>query len=97
MNSPAGSWRITKIANSARDTFESLDLEIQERILVGLEQLQLSPLAGNVKKVKGKRHIYRPRIESYRIYYRLLPESRSIEILLIDKRGQIKDKSIERL
>jgi hypothetical protein len=37
------------------------------------------------------------RVEDSRIYFRLNISIRSIEILLFDHRGQIKDKSIERL
>ena len=97
MTSPAGSWRINKIAHSARRTIESLDTVAQERVLVALESLQVDPFAGDIKKVKGKSDIYRLRIESHRVYFRLDWSSRSIDILLIDKRGQIKGKSIERL
>ena len=97
MISPAGSWRISKVANNARRTLEAFDLQAQERILLALEKLQDDPFAGDVKKVKGKEDLYRLRIESLRIYFRLDRSSRSIEIALIDKRGQIKDKAIERL
>ncbi|TFG54501.1 MAG: hypothetical protein E4H35_07335 [Candidatus Aminicenantes bacterium] len=97
MTSPAVSWRISKIANDARKTIESLDLEKQERILIKLESLQADPFLGDVKKVKGKKNIFRLRVEDSRIYFRLNISIRSIEILLFDHRGQIKDKSIERL
>jgi mRNA-degrading endonuclease RelE of RelBE toxin-antitoxin system len=74
-----------------------LSLQTQERILLALEKLQVDPFAGDVNKVMGKEDLYRLRIESLRIYFRLDRSSRSIEIALIDKRGQIKDKAIERL
>jgi len=95
--SPGGSWRISKVANNARKTIESLGLETQERILVALESLQADPFAGDIKKVKGKVDLYRLRIESFRIYFRVNRPSRSIGVVLIDKRGHIKDRSIERL
>jgi mRNA-degrading endonuclease RelE of RelBE toxin-antitoxin system len=95
--SPVGSWRISKVANNARRTLDALSLQTQERILLALEKLQMDPFAGDVKKVMGKEDLYRLRIESLRIYFRLDRSSRSIEIALIDKRGQIKDKAIERL
>lgn len=97
MTSPAESWRISKIANSARRTLADLDVEIQWRILLTLEGMQADPFGGDVKKIKGKEDLFRLRVESYRIYFRLDRKARAIEIVLIDKRGQIKDKSIERL
>jgi len=66
-------------------------------VLVALESLQVDPFAGDVKKVKGKSDLYLTRVESFRVHFRLDKSDRSIEILLIDKRGQLKDKSIERL
>jgi len=95
--SPAGSWRISKVGHNARRTLEAFDLQTQERILLALEKLQYDPFAGDVKKVKGKEDLYRLRIESLRVYFRLDRSLRSIDIVLIDKRGQIKDKVIERL
>jgi len=97
VKSPAGSWRISKIANEARKTIGSLDPETQEQILIKLESLQTNPFAGDIKKIKGKTDIYRLRVQSFRIYFRLDMATRSIDIVLIDKRGQIKARSIERL
>ncbi len=97
MTSPAASWRISKIANEARKAIGSLDLETQELILIKLEMLQANPFDGDIKKIKGKKNIYRLRVQSLRIYFRLNISLRTIEILLIDKRGQIKDRSLERL
>lgn len=97
MTLPAGSWRITKIANNARRFIEALESDSLERVLAALESLQVDPFAGDVKKVKGKTGLYRLRVESLRIYYRLDVPARAIEIALVDKRGQIKDRSIRRL
>lgn len=97
MTSPAERWRITKIANNARRAIETLGPDPLESVLAALESLQIDPFAGDVKKIKGKMDLYRKRVESFRIYFRLDVLDRSIEILLIDKRGQIKDRSIDRL
>ena len=97
MISPAGSWRISRIANEARKAIGSLNLETQEQVLIKLESLQANPFAGDIKKIKGKKDIYRLRVQSHRIYFRLNMSPRTIEILLIEKRSQIKDQSIERL
>jgi len=94
---PGESWRISKIANEARRAIESLDLEAQERILIELEGLQANPFLGDVKRIKGKMDIYRLRSGRFRVYFRIIAVSRSIEILLFDQRGAIKDKDIQRL
>jgi mRNA interferase RelE/StbE len=97
VTSPGEGWRISKIANRARRAIESLSLEAQERILEKLDRLQKDPFSGNVKKIKGQEDIFRLRSGSYRIYFRVVSSSRSIEILLFDHRGAIKNKTIKRL
>ena len=97
MTSPGESWRISKIANEARRAIESLDLDTQDRILTELEGLQANPFLGDVKRIKGKKDIYRLRSGRFRIYFRMTLLSRSIEILLFDQRSAIKDKNIQRL
>jgi len=97
VTSSGESWRISKIANEARRAIESLDLDTQERILTELEGLQANPFLGDVKRIKGKKDIYRLRSGRFRIYFRIILLSRSIEILLFDQRSAIKDKDIQRL
>jgi len=94
VTSPGESWRISKIANEARRAIESLDLDTQDRILTELEGLQANPFLGEVKRIKGKKDIYRLRSGRFRIYFRMTLLSRSIEILLFDQRSAIKDKNI---
>jgi len=97
VTSCGGSWRISKIANEARRTIESLDLDSQERVVDELDRLQQDPFSGDIKRVKGKPDIFRLRFGQYRIYFRTIPSSRLIEVLLLDHRGSIKDKTIQRL
>src|SRR4030042_2425061 len=97
MASPGEGWRISKIANKARRAIESLSLEEQVRILKELDRLQKDLFSGDVKKIKGQEDIFRLRSGSYRIYFRVIFLSRSIEILLFDHRGAIKNKTIQRL
>ena len=97
MTSPERSWRISKIANVARRAIESLDLDLQGRILAELENLQANPFSGDIKRVKGKEDIFRLRLGSFRVYYRIITSTHSIEILLFDQRGAIKKKNLQRL
>jgi len=66
-------------------------------ILTELEVLQADPFWGDVKRIKGKKDIYRLRSGRFRIYFRIIPSSHLIEILLFDQRGAIKDKNVQRL
>ena len=97
MTSPEKSRRISKIANVARRAIESLDLDLQGRILAELENLQANPFSGDLKRVKGKEDIFRLRLGSFRVYYRIIKSAHSIEILLFDQRGAIKKKNLQRL
>jgi mRNA-degrading endonuclease RelE of RelBE toxin-antitoxin system len=96
-SSGIGKWTITRIARTAAAKIESLDPELQEQVLLRLDELQANPYQGDVKKIQGKFNIYRLRIGEYRLYFRLIPESRTIETLLFESRGAIKKKTIQRL
>ena len=50
-----------------------------------------------LKKAQGKKNIYRGRIGDYRYYFRIFPESKSIEIVVFDHRSNIKKKTIQKL
>lgn len=97
MTSREKNWRISKIANEARRGIESLDLDTQERILNELDRLQADPFSGNIKRIKGKSDILRLRSGKFRVYFRIIPSSRLIEVLLFDRRGSIKDRTVQRL
>lgn len=94
---PKERWRITKVAHSAKRRFDKLNSEIKATLLDGMERLALDPHEGNVRKIQGKDDIYRLRVDDFRIYYRLCPRDKSIEILLIDNKAGIKAKKIRRL
>ena len=97
MASPGRSWHISKIANVARRAIESLDLDLQGRILAELEKLQTNPFSGDIKRIKGKEDIFRLRLGSFRVYFRIITPTHSIEILLFDQKGAIKKKNLQRL
>ena len=50
-----------------------------------------------LKKAQGKKNIYRGRIGDYRYYFRIFPESKSLEIVVFDHRSNIKKKTIQKL
>jgi len=90
-------WHITKIANSARKNIENLELKSQKEIIRQFEALQYNLFRRDIKKVTGKKNIYRGRIGDIRYYFRLFFKSKSIEILLLETRSHVKKKTIQRL
>lgn len=97
MTSPKKRWTVNRIANSVKKEIENLDLKLQEEIIKDFECLEHNPFLGDVKKIKGKKNIYRKRIGEYRFYFRTIPQSNNIHILLFKYRGKIKNKTIQRL
>jgi mRNA-degrading endonuclease RelE of RelBE toxin-antitoxin system len=95
--SKKGEWKITKISNSARKNIEALESNLQKALIKDFDALQNNPFQKKIKKVEGKKNIYRGRIGEIRYYYRLLNESKEIEILLVQSRGRIKKRTIQRL
>jgi len=90
-------WKITKVSNSAKKNIEALDSKSQKALIKNLVALQNNPFQKDIKKVEGKKNIYRGRIGGVRYYFRIISETKSIEILMVNYRGQIKRKSVQRL
>lgn len=97
MASGKSEWKITKVSNNARKNIEALDSNSQKALIKNLAALQNSPFQKNIKKVEGKKNIYRGRLGDIRYYFRISSEEKSIEILMVNYRGQVKKKSIQRL
>jgi mRNA-degrading endonuclease RelE of RelBE toxin-antitoxin system len=90
-------WKINKISNSARKNIESLDSNSQMVLVGQFDKIQDNPFRKDIKKVEGKKNIYRGRMGGVRYYFRINSETKSIEILMVNFRGQIKRKSIQRM
>jgi mRNA-degrading endonuclease RelE of RelBE toxin-antitoxin system len=97
VGSKRSEWKITKISNSARKNIEALDSNSQKALIKNLDALQNNPYQKNIKKVEGKKNIYKGRAGDIRYYFRIYSVEKSIEILMVDFRGQIKRRSIQRL
>ncbi len=97
MTSRRNEWKITKVSNSAKKNIEALDSKSQKALIKNLVALQNNPFQKDIKKVEGKKNIYRGRIGGVRYYFRIISETKSIEILMVNFRGQIKRKSVQRL
>ena len=97
MASRRSEWKISKISHSAEKNIKALEPNAQRSLINHFERLQDNPFHKGIKKVEGKKNIFRGRIGNVRYYFRIIPETKSIEILMVDSRGQIKRKTIQRL
>jgi mRNA-degrading endonuclease RelE of RelBE toxin-antitoxin system len=97
VGSKRNEWKITKISNSARKAVDSLESNAQKALITHLELLQTKPYQSGIEKIEGKKNIYRSRAGDIRCYFRMIAETKAIEILMVDFRGKIKRKSIQRL
>ncbi len=90
-------WKITKVSNTAKKNIKALDSASQKALIKSLDALQNNPFQKNIKKIEGKKNVYRGRMGGIRYYFRIISEAKSIEILMVNFRGQIKSKSIQRM
>lgn len=73
MTSQRNNWVISDIAKSAQSNIKNLDIKFYEKVIIKFECLEKDPFLGDVRKVKGKKNIYRERIGNYRFYFKLIP------------------------
>ncbi|KDE46740.1 type II toxin-antitoxin system RelE/ParE family toxin [Geobacillus sp. CAMR5420] len=65
------------------------DKDVQERLAFGLQGLLAIPPQGDIKKLKGQDGLYRLRIGTYRVLFRIDHEERIIYIEAIGNRGDV--------
>ena len=68
MASQRKNWLISEIARNAQINIENLDLKSHKEVIKKFDCLEINPFLGDIKKVGGKRNIYRGRIGKYRFY-----------------------------
>ncbi|MCG6795757.1 type II toxin-antitoxin system RelE/ParE family toxin [Geobacillus sp. YHL] len=65
------------------------DKDVQERLAFGLQGLLAIPPQGDIKKLKGQDGLYRLRVGTYRVLFRIDHEERIIYIEAIGNRGDV--------
>jgi len=74
---------------SARKELENLPNAAVERILASISKLSSEPFPGGCKKLKGEKHIWRIRVDDYRIIYSVYPDMLVIDIIRIRHRREV--------
>lgn len=63
--------------------------EVQERIVIALQGLLYSPPQGDIKKMRGQQSLYRLRVGTYRILFRIDHHEQMFYIEAIGNRGDL--------
>ncbi len=75
--------------SSAVKEFQNLPQDIKKRVIKKIDLLSLTPLPGDVKKLKGKNDYYRLRVGVYRIVYELNQTDQIIVVTRIRHRRDV--------
>jgi mRNA interferase RelE/StbE len=67
--------KLTKLPKSDRD-----------KIMNTIEKLPLNPFYGDIEKMKGEENSWRKRVGSYRIFYEIIDEDRTVYVYDIKRR-----------
>ncbi|MDP1706526.1 MAG: type II toxin-antitoxin system RelE/ParE family toxin [bacterium] len=84
MNSPRN-WDL-EINSEVLKTVQRFPEKDSEKILQIIKRLNIDPYFGDIQKMKGEANVWRRRIGSYRIFYKIILEKRTILIFHIERR-----------
>ncbi|MEK7577963.1 MAG: type II toxin-antitoxin system RelE/ParE family toxin [Patescibacteria group bacterium] len=78
------------IRNNPKKFLDKLQGDQIRRFSVAIHKLAENPLIGDVKKLRGDvPNAYRLRIGKWRVLFRKNDDDRTLDIVIIDKRGDI--------
>ena len=67
-------------------TLEKFPRQDRERIYFAIKNLVLNPFLGDIQKMKGEQNSWRRRIGSYRIFYEIIFQERTIYVFKTERR-----------
>jgi mRNA-degrading endonuclease RelE of RelBE toxin-antitoxin system len=79
-------WRVD-IRGKARKVLKRIPARDAEAILHVIEGFQTDPYAGDIEKLEGETDAWRRRVGSYRIFYEIYQETRSVYVYWVERRG----------
>jgi mRNA interferase RelE/StbE len=84
----SGSWEVI-LSKDAAKVFTAAAADLQSRLTVCFDELQINPLGGdNIKKLTGNlKGRYRYRVGGWRVIYRVEEETRTVAVSAILPRG----------
>lgn len=82
----SGIWNV-EIRGKARKMLKKIPAKNAGAILNILKDFQLDPFAGDIEKLEGETNTWRRRVGAYRIFYEVYPETHSVYVYRIKRRG----------
>lgn len=82
------SYSVT-FARSARKELQALDPPIGQRILARIEALSASPRPRGCKKLRGSTDLWRIRVGSYRVIYRIDDAQEVVDVSVVRHRRDV--------
>ncbi|MBF0466903.1 MAG: type II toxin-antitoxin system RelE/ParE family toxin [Nitrospirae bacterium] len=83
-----GDYSIT-LTRSARKELESFDEPLVLRIFLKIESLAKEPRPKGCVKLKGNNHLWRIRIEDYRVIYSIDDFNTALDVIAIRHRSKV--------
>jgi mRNA-degrading endonuclease RelE of RelBE toxin-antitoxin system len=83
---PSPSPWVLQIEPGVLHTLENFPKTDARRILRAIGGLPLNPYYGDIQKMKGQENVWRRRIGSYRIFYKVLPGEKIILVFHVERR-----------
>lgn len=81
----AGGWDL-RIDPSVEKALRKFPPPDAKRILGVIQLLPIDPYFGDIQKMKGNEEVWRRRVGSYRLFYRLMSEVKVILVFHVERR-----------
>jgi len=85
MNSAKKNWLVV-LAGPALKSLRRVPARDQVRIHAALDELEVNPLGGDIRKLKGERQGFRRRVGDWRIFFDLHPAEERVVVTAIERR-----------
>jgi mRNA interferase RelE/StbE len=77
------------LVTSAAHEFRQLQTDLKLRVKLAINSLSSNPRPTGVRKLKGHRDLYRIRVGSYRVVYRIDDKAKLVRITRIRHRSEV--------
>jgi mRNA-degrading endonuclease RelE of RelBE toxin-antitoxin system len=85
MNSASKKW-IVAITGPAQKSLKRVPLQDQLRVRAAIDEMEVNPFVGDVRKLKGDRRGFRRRVGNWRIFFDPYPEQYRVVVTGIERR-----------
>ena len=86
MNSADKRHWLVVLAGPARKSLERVPTTDRRRIWLAIEEMEVNPFRGDVRKLKGEHEGFRRRVGDWRVFFDVWPDDRRIVVTAIERR-----------